>query len=338
MATLANKLEPVTNDQWQQVNKFNREITEEFLRESPHLSKYTLIQYTSALKMFFWWVHEYAGDKSILEIKSRDFARYQNFSINRELSSNAIKMKRAAVSSLCNYIETFYEDEYENFRNFTSKVKPPPPALIHEKKPMNKDEWNKLLDELKRRGEWQKIAYLEFSYASACRRNEAVQLLKEVAEYPLSEKPFKRKNKDGTDEEFVAKFYTTHDIRCKGQGKAGKIRRLQFDRTAMAAIWEWLSNRGEDDCPYVFVHKTKRGDVKQLSVSTFNSWCSGLFTEIVGRRIHPHQLREKKATDLCVDQNKDIRVAQRVLGHNSPTTTELYVIRDVDEDALEAFV
>jgi integrase len=97
-----------------------------------------------------------------------------------------------------------------------------------------------------------------------------------------------------------------------------------------------LSVRGNDDCEYVFVSNIK-GKIKQLNPATLNKWSKGLFTEILGRRFHPHILREARATSLVVEGGKDIKVVQKLLGHNSPQTSEIYVIRNDEDMSDEAF-
>lgn len=327
MAKIADKLPPVTDEQWALCNEFNRKMTEEFLLESTQLSDKTINAYRSALRIFFNWVRENLDNISLLEIKGRDYLKFQNFLVRRGLSSSAIKFKRSVISSLNEYIITYYEDKHPTFKNFiTKKIAVPPKQFVHEKKPMNEEEWNLLISTLEQEEEWQKIAYLKFTYSTGCRRAETRQLLKEVINY----EPIK-KIKDG--KEII--YYQTHDIRCKGRGKSGKIRKLMFDQEAMDSIKKWLEVRGEDDCPYVFVTKY-RGQYKQVGETTFNDWCEQ-FSEIIGRRVHPHQLREKRATDIVVNEGKDIKAAQKLLGHESSSTTEIYVIRDDDEDIDEVF-
>jgi len=102
----------------------------------------------------------------------------------------------------------------------------------------------------------------------------------------------------------------------------------------MDAINKWLEIRGQDDCPYVFVSKLN-GEYKQIGEATFNNWSNIYFEKIVGRRFHPHLLRETRATTLVVEQGKDIKTAQKLLDHKSSTTTEIYVIRKDEEDADE---
>jgi integrase len=228
------------------------------------------------------------------------------------------------VSSFNNYIETYYEDVYEFFRNYvTKKIPTPPQVLIHEKDPLTLEEYDKLCVELANQELWQPLAYLIVSFSTGARRNEVRQLLKEIVNY---------------EPKIVgeSKIYQTHDIRCKGKGVAGKIRKLQMDEIAVGAIRKWLSARGDDDCPYVFVAKSGDG-YKQISPEALNRWCSYIFEKIVGRRVHPHQIRETRATSMVVEQGKDIKIAQKLLGHNSSLTTEIYIIRKDENDSDEAF-
>ena len=105
----------------------------------------------------------------------------------------------------------------------------------------------------------------------------------------------------------------------------------------MDAIKKWLEVRGEDDCPYVFVTRYG-GKLKQVGESTLNNWCSKDFASIIGRRFHPHILREGKATTSVVEDGKSIESVQNLLGHNSSETTKIYIIRDEDEDTDELFM
>jgi site-specific recombinase XerD len=315
------KIPDVTEQEWKSVNEWNKNITGEFL-EQGHLSPQTLKQYESALRIFFRWVCENANNKPLYELKPKDALRYQNYLINKGLSSSAIKLKRSAVSSLCGYIELYYLDEFPTFRNiYNKKIPNPSQSFKNEKKPLNDEEYDLLIKTLEKEERWQMLAYVKFTYASGCRRAEARQLLKEVVNYE------KVKDKN---------FYLTHNIRCKGRGREGNIRKLQFDEEAKIAIDKWLEVRGEDDCEFVFV-VYNNGKYQQVSETTFNTWCKDVFSKIVGRRVHPHQFREQRATDLVIKHGKDIKTAQALLGHKDASTTEIYVIRDSSNDVDDAF-
>lgn len=334
----AKKLTSITDEMWSKINKFNRKIGEEFLNESVHLSERTLVQYTSAIRIFFWWVYEHCDDRKLVDIKSKDYLKYQNWLQRRGLSESGIRFKRSVVSSLNEYVMIYYEEEYPTFRNFiTKQIKVNKTGFVYKKEPLTPDEYEMLCNELEKRGEWQKLAYVVFTYSTGCRREESRQLLKEVIDYEPVVKMVKIKDDEGNENEMEARFYRTHEIRCKGQGEIGKVRKLQFSEEAMDAIKKWIEVRGEDDCPYVFVSKYG-GKINQISESTFNRWCSTLFTDIVGRRVHPHLFRESRATNLVVHSGRDLETARKLLGHESSETTKIYVIREDSDDADDAFV
>lgn len=320
--SLASKIKPVTEAEWQQVDSFNREITEEFLQQA-HLSDQTLLQYKSALKIFFNWIRENAQNAPLHTLKPRVALRYQNYLMGLGLSSSAVKFKRSSVSSICGYIELYYSDEYPLFRNIYSKQIPnPPKETRNEKQPLNREELNHLLATLKERGEWQMIAYLMFSFASGARRSEIAQIRKDVVN---KKKAYDKKNEKELD------YYVIPNIRGKGRGKVGKPISLIFDEDTKAAALKWLEVRGIDDCDAMFVRKFKDGRVEELSAATFNDWCANTFTEIVGRRVHPHLIRSSRATIASQEDKVDIKHIQKLLNHNDSSTTEIYIIKEQDD-------
>lgn len=329
------KIEEVTKEFWENdILEENRMFIDEFLQQQ-HLSSATLKQYESGLKIFAKWVHDFClpkGKKNITDLKPRDALKYQNWLISKGLSPNAIKFKRSAVSTLCNYIELYYGEDYKDFRNiFTKAIPNVAKSNVKEKVPLTTKEIEKIVKELKKREDWQKLAYVYFTYITGCRREESRQLLKEVITYD------KLKNKDGTDKN----FYATHNIRAKGRGKEGKVRKFAFDDKAMEAIKKWVEHRativGKDDCPYVFVSKTKDGIFKQLSANTFNLWCEEFSKIIGGKPVHPHLFRSSRATNAVIEEGKDIKSVQKLLGHESSQTTEIYVVRDDSDDLDDLF-
>lgn len=332
------KIQPTSPSEWEQCNEFNREILEEFLSNSFHLSSQSKKAYRSNLMIWFNWVRTNLKNKPQYEIKPLDFLKFQSWLIKMGHSSSDINNKRAAISSLCNYMETYYIDEFPNFRTCITKgMSRPENRPVREKIPPTKEEMNHLFEELKAREEWQKLAYLRYTYDTGCRRAESLQLLKEVINYEPVIKDRVVTDKNGDKKTVTVKFYRSNKTRCKGRGETGKVRTLKFSQETMDAIKKWLEMRGEDDCPYVFVSKSKNG-TKQLSASALNKWASGIFTEILGRRFHPHILRESRATCLVLEEGKSIESVQALLGHNSSDTTMIYICGDQnDEEDEELF-
>lgn len=328
------KLNHISDEEWNEVCQFNRNLLEEFIDINAELSPQTLRAYYSNLRIWFVWVKDNLGNKEQINIKPLDFKKYQNWLLKRGVSSADVNNKRAAVSSLNNHLEVYHQDEYPTFKNFINKsIKRPPSAFVHEKQPLSKAEFSSLITVLKEREEWQKIAYLKFTLCTGCRRSESRQVLKNVVNATPIEKHRVMVLPDGREQIETFFVYQTHAIRCKGRGETGKVRKLTFDQDVMDAFKKWLEVRGDDACPYMFISKAS-GKIRQVSESTFNSWAKSTFEPIVGRRFHPHLLRESRATQAVVEDGKDINVVRALLGHESAETTAIYVIRE-DKDNID---
>ena len=321
---MAIKIPPVTNEEWLECNEWNRIIIDEFLQQQ-HLSDHTLKQYTSGLRIFARWIkdHPMIKNKPIHELKPRHALNYQNDLLKLDLSANAVAFKRSVVSSLCNYIELYYGEDYPLFRNIYSKAIPSPAKeLVREKNIIAKEDILTLVSELEKQGEHQLIAYLLLSYNTGARRAEIAQMKKEFFQMP------KVKGKD---------YYMTPEIRGKGKGKVGKKIKLVYDEETRQAVLNWLEQRGDDENPYVFVRKFKNGTTKELNPDAFNAWFTNKFNPILGYKLTPHALRRSRATHLVVEDGKSIDVAKTLLNHQSSEVTQHYIIKDSADDLDGAF-
>jgi integrase len=335
------RLKPVTDEEYALCNKFNLEIVKDFIDNSTELSDKSLNSYRSNLRIWLNWIRENLDNKKIVDIKPREYLRYQNWLLSKGHSSSDISNKRSAISSLNNYIVVYYSDEYPTFHNFINKsIKKPEKAFVNEKLPPTREELEMMIDTLEKSDRKYKkmyIAYLKYTFETGCRRAETMQVLKDIINTPLNTKMVKTKDENGNEVEKEARFYLTPKIRCKGKGKTGKVRQLKFSDYSMDAFKEWVAER-DDDCPYMFVTKHD-GEIKQVSESTFNGWSKNMFTQILGRRFHPHCLREAAATDIVVGQNKSIEAARALLGHESSETTKIYVCGvDQESESDELFI
>lgn len=322
----AKKADDVTDEQWAKVNSFNKDLVEEFLYESVQLSKHTLRQYRSGLRIFFTWVEEVLNGKPVYEIKKRDFLRYQNSLVRRGMSSNAIKFKRSSVSSFNKYLINFYEDDkdFERFRNYVDGVPVPAPNKVYKKVALTEEEVQMVKDTLRNDKEYQILAAFSTFYASSARRAEVVQLKKEIVTYESL------KNDEGKD----TGIYKTHDVRTKGKGEAGLIRPLFLDKEAINDINLWLEHRGDDDCPYIFATK-RGGNYEQIHTTTVNYWFSEIISDIVGRRVNPHIIRASRSTHLIKKNDGKLSQAQKLLGHASSETTGAFYNLNEDDDSIE---
>jgi len=334
------KIQAITEQEWEQCNEFNRNIVDEFLNNSFHLSPQSKKVYRSNLMIWFNWVRKNLDNKPQHEIKPLEYLRFQSALLSMGHSSSDISNKRAAISSLCNYMEMYYVDQFPQFRTCIARgMSKPETKYIRPKEPPNKAEMQMMFEELEKREEWQKLAYLRYTYDTGCRRAESIQLLKEVVDYEPVIKEKEIIDEEGNSKIVTIKYYKSNSTRCKGRGETGKVKKLVFTQETMDAIKKWLEVRGEDDCPYVFVSKAKDG-YRQISDSSINKWCSGLFTKILGRRFHPHVLREARATIAVVEEGRSVESVQKLLNHASSETTKAhYIINpNEDEDLDELFI
>lgn len=336
---IARRSDEVTDEVWTDVNELNRTLVEDYLSNQTHLSPKSINAYRSALRIFFVWVKDNLHNKDCVSIRKKEFLRYLNWLANRGFSESGIRFKKSAVSAFNKFIENFYDEDYPMFRNYvTTEMQVPKTGRVFEKEPLTPDEIKHLCDVLEEREEWQKLAYVKYTYSTGCRRAESRQLLKEVVNYKPKRKIITIVDENGQEQEVESVSYKTHDIRCKGASACGKVRKLQFGQDVMDALVKWLEVRGEDDCPYMFVVKTKSGKTHQVGESVFNDWCIGEFSEIVGRRTTPHNFRRSRATNLVCYDHRSLETAQKLLGHESSETTQMYVIREDTDDADEAFI
>lgn len=317
-----SRISKVTDEEWEECNKINKRLAKEFLRQA-QLSPETLKQYESAVKIFFRWVKDEWDNIPIFEMKARHGIDYQNYLDEQGLSPKGIRFKRSVVSSMCGYAEVFMADDYPKFKNIYNKQVPNVTnSPKREKIPLTLKEYTYLCDELEKQEKWQMLAFLKFTFYSGCRKSEAHQLMKEVVNYDYYSDQLGNKKE----------YYRTKTIRAKGKGKEGNPVKLIFDDDVKYYLNKWLEVRGEDDCPYMFVSKNKKGEVKHINKNTFNYWLSSVFSKIVGREVWVHLLRSSRATSLSIEEGKDIEAIRALLNHKDSSTTKIYVVKEDDDD------
>lgn len=331
-----NEIAELTRDFYGSANEENKQILQEFLENSTNLSPKTLIQYESAGKIWLSYINKYCKNKHITKIKPIEFAKYQNWQYNLGIYESAIKLRRSLVSNLNEYIILYYGDEEENlgFRNFVTKaIKVPSTGKKKTKVPLTDEEYKSLCDWLEENEDWQKLAYLKFTYISGCRKNESRQLLKEVINYKPIEKMIKVKDEEGNEIVAPMRKYKTNPIKCKGK-KSDEPKKLSFDEDTMFYLKKWLEVRGEDNCEYMFISGVGE-QARQVSETIFNDWCDK-FSKFLGRHIHPHLFRSSRASSLAL-QGKNIEAIQNLLGHKDASTTKIYIVKDDEDDDDELF-
>lgn len=319
----AKKSIPISDKMWELVNSDFKDIVKEFLRE--HRTIQTKKQYTSALRQFGWYVYKYLDNKNYWDISKREANNYINYLLDTNMSSSAINLKKSAISSLNNYIETFVvddDDRYKNFRNFMRGLKPVDKTTTNDKSDIiTPNEYQVAVTKLRKDNHLLEAAWLTTAFYTGCRRNELRQFKTEIVNYEI---------KNGMN------YVTTHPIRGKGKGVDGKILLIDIPVIALQDIRAYVETRGFES-EYIFAYINKSGREAQIYESWANDFCDNMLSPILGKKITPHILRHSCITNLLAEGH-DMKLVSKYVGHHeSVVTTEIYDHRDDSEERNKIF-
>jgi len=322
----ADKLEDITDEQWNLCLKENREMVNEYLKVNKQLSAKTKIQYTTCLKQFFMFVQDELNNKPWYKISKRDFIRYMSAMQDRDLSSSAIGIRKSAVSSMCKYIENVVieddsPEDIKKFRNFTVGMPSVAKNSVYEKVAITKEEYEILLNKLKEQEDYLAMAWVATAFNTAARRAELIQFKTEIINYAIKD-----------DKNYII----THNVRGKGSGKEGKIIQYMVNLEALEYIKLWIEKRGYEH-EYIFTVKIGN-EFHRISESWANNLCQEKLTNILGRRINPHLFKASCITYLLA-KGIDLKIVSRYIGHHNDvlTTSNFYDLRDFEEEKDQIF-
>lgn len=314
-------------EEWEQVNKENKMIMEDYLEEyrQRKIKPSTLKQYKNDLRIVFLYVLRELNNKSILDLKKKDFRRFNIWLQDLSMSNARVNRIMSAMRSMLSYVED--DDEYEYDNNIARKVHGLP------KEPVRTNEDNffltfeqiiKLKNELIKRNELQLAVLLMLSFDSGARRNEVFQVKKEGL-------------LEGNKTNIVV-------------GKRGKTFPLVYLDDTKELIKKYLEQRGKDEIESLWIHINKDGTKTAVTYQTLYDRVikmSEILSEIEEKEIQffHHSLRHSRAEILL--QGLDIRIldkdgqpkkftleqVQVVLHHSDPKTTQLYT-KDHTEDMI----
>jgi integrase len=322
----AKKLPEVTDEMWLEVNDEYRELVEEFISVQNH-SPQTKKQYVSSLRQFGWYVKSSMNNKALHKISKRDFLRYISYlRDNRKMSSSGLGMKKAAVSSLCNYIENVIVgehgyDQFKQFRNFTRGLPAIPKNTVYEKVKVTLEEYKEMMKVLEEDENYLGMAWLATAFNVGARRSEIVQFKSEILNYEIKEN---------------ASFVYSHNVRLKGSGEDGKIEPYMINLEALEYMKLLVEKRGYDH-EYVFTTKYN-GEIQRMSPAWADYFCANTLSDILGRRINPHLFKASCITHLLESGVKLELVSKFVAHHeNVATTIAHYDLRDFGEEKNSIF-
>lgn len=121
-----------------------------------------------------------------------------------------------------------------------------------------------------------------------------------------------------------------HDREIIVFGKGAKERVCFFNESAEIHLKRYLESR-TDNNPALFVSfKPKNGEYTRLTTATLGTMLKNLGYRVGVGKCHPHRFRRTFATH-ALQHGMRVEQIQKLLGHESMNTTELYISVDDDE-------
>ena len=316
-----------TTELWEQVNKENKRIIDDFLAEYKHRqkSKGTISGYYNDLRIVMIYILKELGNRSILELKKKDF-RGLSLYFSEECKMSAARVNR--LKSACNSLLTFCEedDDYDYEVNYSNKVAGLPKKHVKDDEDnffFTFDEFIKVRDILIERGRLQDAVLWSIGFDSAGRRNELFQIEKHGL-------------LDGNKTNIVV-------------GKRGKKFCLVYLDDTKELIRQYLKDRGEDNIDSLWIKYSGNDKQPITGDALYDRVCSvsKILSEIRGEEcnIFPHTMRHSRLECLAqgtdarlVDENGNIRKYPleqvQVFAHHSDVSTTQSYLKDHSDDTI----
>lgn len=171
-----------TPELWEQVNKENKRIIDDFLAEYKQRkkSKGTIDGYFNDLRIIMIYILKELDNRCVLELNKKDF-RGLSLYFTEECGMSPARTNRlkSAINSLLTFCEE--DDDYEYEINMAKKVKGIPRERVKDNEDnffFTFEEFIKVRDILVERGRLQDAALWSIGFDSAGRRNELFQIEK----------------------------------------------------------------------------------------------------------------------------------------------------------------
>lgn len=307
------------------INKESLDILNDYILElkSKGRAEKTIKQYRWDILHFLEYAKENYNNKSILELKKRDFRNF--FLYMQEEGKSSARINRVQ-SSLRNLLEFVVDDEddYDDYnKNPMKKIKSLEKQEVREIIFLTDEQVTFLIDYLLENKKTQKALYVSLSYDSAGRRNEIVQVEKHSFYNP---------------EERSTNTVT---------GKRSKKFRLMYSTRTQEIAKKWLEERGEDEVDSLWV-SYYNGNPRPLTYDTLYMWAVS-FRSILESKydedipLNSHTFRHSSLENYengthhslqYMEKDKlDINTLRILANHNDISITQSY-LKNKDEEIL----
>lgn len=315
-----------TNDELiSQINQENIDLMEEFLGylKTVDRSDSTIHGYRNDLEIFFVWNLLHNKNKFFIDVTKREIAKYQNYLITINNSSNRIRRLKSTLSSMSEFIETMLDEDYPNFRNIINKIENPVKVPARKKTILTQQQIDTLLTALVERKQYQKACGLALAVASGARKSELARFKVEF---------FKDENII-----FDCLYETSEEIKTKGKGSKGKpLKKYTFVKEFKPYFDLWMEERKRlgIDNEYLLINKNETtGEYEPVTVFTLNSWAR-TFSRILNVDFYWHSCRHLWTTNLK-KKNLPDEVIVALQGWNTQTGSAMVAIYN-DNDAIQS--
>ena len=317
-----------TPELWEQVNKENKRIIDDFLAEYKQRkkSKGTIDGYFNDLRIIMIYILKELDNRCVLELNKKDF-RGLSLYFTEECGMSPARTNRlkSAINSLLTFCEE--DDDYEYEINMAKKVKGIPRERVKDNEDnffFTFDEFIKVRDILVERGRLQDAVLWSIGFDSAGRRNELFQIEKHGL-------------LDGNKTNIVV-------------GKRGKKFYLVYLDDTKELIRQYLEERGDDNIDSLWIKGTGENKQPITGDAIYDRVCSisKILSEVRGEQcnIFPHTMRHSRLE--CLAQGTDTRLVDengnpqkypleqvQVFAHHSDVSTTQGYLKDHSSELID---
>jgi site-specific recombinase XerD len=298
-----------------QFNPENVKLIERFLKEKNNRSSALTIRgYSSDLTIFQTWNLLNNSNKNFVDVRKIELADFFSFGVEEmHWGSARFSRMKSTLSSLSNFIEKFFDEEYKDFRNIVLRaVESMPKNPTREKTVLSEKQIDDLFVYLDEINEPQIACWVALAIGSGSRFSELLRFTTDIIDI----------NNTAFDGIFLE---TTKSIKTKGRGKSGKmlvkyiIKDIFYPRyEKWIVVRDEIMQRNKKEHNFVFIKSN--GD--PAGDATVRGWIEKM-EKFLDVPVYPHLFRHWSTTYLSRKQ-LPYELIKELFGWSSTLMCEIY--------------